>query len=186
MSKERTELSRTSRIVRILAIFLAILYFAIWGTLAIALGPDSIATSTAFSVMTFIYTPLAISSFFYWTNDINKTLNRIERISVPPRNRIAEIRAHIDTTGKLLRELEDEMNTRTKVLEQLQTDTEHYERLASLNTPQAKAIDDMMDRKFKRQARSTRWQWWASIILAIIFGFIVNWLSSPLLDWIIR
>ncbi|MCA1708343.1 MAG: hypothetical protein LC808_35735 [Actinobacteria bacterium] len=83
-----------------------------------------------------------------------------------------------------MRELEDELSTRTTVLEQLQDKAERYERLASLNSEQAKAIENMVGQQFKRQARSTWWQWWGAIVLVGILGFIVNWLSTPLLNWI--
>jgi len=103
-----------------------------------------------------------------------------------PQARIADIRENLGATGRLLRELENELNIRTKILEQLQSDTERYEQLASLNVEQAKAIDDMIGQKFKRQSRATWWQWWGEIILAIIFGFVVNWVSTPLLGWLVQ
>lgn len=105
------------------------------------------------------------------------------KMTATPRDRIVEARMHMDATGQLLRELEDELSTRTKILEQLQADAERYEQLASLNAEQAKAINDMVGQQFKRQSRATWWQWWGSIVLAAILGFIVNWASTPLLDF---
>jgi hypothetical protein len=103
---------------------------------------------------------------------------------VPPRDRIAETRNHMNTTGRILCELEDELSTRIKNLEQLQTDAERYERLASLNAEHAKAIEDMVGQQFKRQSRATWWQWWTAIFLAAVLGFIVNWASTPLWEWL--
>ena len=83
---------------------------------------------------------LIIASLVFWTSSINKELAKIK---VLRRDRIAEARQHIDATGKLLRELEDELNARIKILEQLQDKSERYEQLASLNSEQAKAIEDL-------------------------------------------
>jgi hypothetical protein len=110
----------------------------------------------------------------------------LKLLTPSPQARIADIRETLGTTGRLLRELENELDTRTKILEQLQCDTERYEQLASLNAEQAKTIEDMIGQKFKRQSRATWWQWWGAIILAVIFGFIVSWASTPLLDWLVQ
>ncbi|MDQ3764235.1 MAG: hypothetical protein M3460_22440 [Actinomycetota bacterium] len=126
---------------------------------------------------------LIIAPIAFWTSRINKDLAKIK---VLRRDRIAEARQHMDATGKLLRELEDELNTRIKVLEQLQAYSERYEQLASLNREQAKAIEDMVGYQFKRQERITWRQWWGAIVLAGILGFIINWASNPLWDWITR
>jgi hypothetical protein len=108
------------------------------------------------------------------------------QVAVPFQDRIIEAREYLIGTGRILRDLEDELNTRTKVLEQLHADADRYERLVSLNVEQAKAIEDMVGRQFERQLRITWWQWWGSIALAIIFGFVVNWASVPLWDWLTR
>jgi hypothetical protein len=100
------------------------------------------------------------------------------------RSRIADVRRHMTHARELMVELEDELATRSKALEQLQADAKRYERLATLNSKQAKAIEDLVGRQFQRQGRTATWQWWASIVLAIVFGFLVNWLSTPLWNWI--
>lgn len=103
-----------------------------------------------------------------------------------PQDRIKEAVRHIEATKGLLSMIEDELATRTRVLQQLKDDAEHYKKLTTLNAEQAKAIDDLVSRQLKRQSKLTWWQWIGSIILSIIFGFVVNWLSSPLLNWLIR
>ncbi len=124
---------------------------------------------------------LIVASGAFWTSRIDKELAKVK---IPRRDRIAEARRYIDATGKLLGELEDELNTRIKVLEQLQATSERYEQLASLNREQAKTIEDMVRHQFKRQERITWLQWWGAIVLAGILGFIINWASNPLWVWI--
>lgn len=103
-----------------------------------------------------------------------------------PQDRIKEVVRHLEATGGLLSAIEDDLTTRTKVLQQLEDDAERYEKLTTFNAEQAKAIDDLVGRQLKRQSKVMWWQWIGSLVLAIIFGFIVNWLSAPLLNWIIR
>jgi hypothetical protein len=103
-----------------------------------------------------------------------------------PQDRIKEVVRHLEATRGLLSALEDDLTTRTKVLQQLKDDAERYEKLTTLNAEQAKAIDDLVGRQLKRQSKVMWWQWIGSLVLAITFGFIVNWLSTPLLNWIIR
>lgn len=122
----------------------------------------------------------------YWCNHLLFSAIILPDGKGPIRNRIDRARQNVDATGQLLLELEHDLSTRTKVLEQIQADAERYERLVSVNIEQAKAIENMISRQFGRQALSARWQWWGLIVLVIIFGFIVNWLSAPLLDWLIR
>jgi phage gpG-like protein len=76
--------------------------------------------------------------------------------------------------------LEHELDTRIRILEQLQADAKRYEHLASLNAEQAEAIERTVAQQFKTQSRTVWWQWWAAIIIAIISGFIINWISAPL------
>jgi uncharacterized membrane protein YfbV (UPF0208 family) len=102
------------------------------------------------------------------------------------RQRIADVREHLLQTGRLLRELEDDLATRTEILTQRQADADRYEKLASMNAEQAKAIEDLIGRQFSKQSRSTKLQWWFGLLLAFVLGLIVNWVSQPLLNWILH
>lgn len=102
------------------------------------------------------------------------------------RERIADVRQHMTQARELMTELEDELTTRSEALEQLQSDAERYEQLATMSTEQAQAIEDLVGRQFQRQARTSAVQWWLSVVLAIVFGFLVNWLSTPVWNWITR
>lgn len=104
----------------------------------------------------------------------------------PPRakDRITEVRRHLDATRRVLQELEDDLNDRTKLLERVQADAERYEQLATLNREQARAIENMVDRQFSRQARMAWWQWILSLVAAFILGLMVNWLSGPIGSWL--
>jgi hypothetical protein len=99
---------------------------------------------------------------------------------VPSRDQIAEVREHINATGRILSELEHELNARIGILEQLQTDAKRYEQLASLNVEQAGAIENMVAHQFEAQSRVTWWQWWVAIVVAVVSGFVINWVSGPL------
>jgi hypothetical protein len=173
--KERLAIERT----RVIGVTTGVALLVITIIVNIQYGP----TSSESLIVVIIGAILTIASITFWTSRIEKTLDEIEGLR---RDRIAEVRKHMNAAGKLMRELEDELNTRTQVFEQLQADSERYEQLASLNRPQAKAIEDMVGHQFKRQARITWWQWWGAIVLAGILGFIINWASSPLWDWITR
>ena len=80
--------------------------------------------------------------------------------------------------------MEDDLAVRMQVLEQNQANAERYERLASLNAEQAKAIEDLVGRQFTRQSRLTWVQWGASLLAAFALGLVVNWISTPLLAWL--
>jgi hypothetical protein len=100
------------------------------------------------------------------------------------RDRITEVKDHLARTSTLLCALEDDLATRTALLEQVQTKAERYEKLASLNADQAKAVEDLVGRQFQRQGRSNAIYWWAGIVIAFALGLIVNWISAPLWAWI--
>ena len=98
--------------------------------------------------------------------------------------RADEVRDHLTVATRLLNELEDELATRIRVLEQHQRDSERYEQLASLNAEQAKAIENLVGRQFARQSRMTWLQWVGSLLAAFALGLVVNWISAPALDWV--
>ncbi|WP_328452758.1 hypothetical protein [Amycolatopsis sp. NBC_00438] len=100
------------------------------------------------------------------------------------RDRIGEVRRHLAATGKILRELEDDLSTRVALLQATQAKANEYERLASINAQQAQAIDAMVGRQFKRQGRASAIYWWAGVVLAFVLGLVVNWFSAPLWAWI--
>jgi len=160
--------------------FLGVISIAGLGGLALSYEATGLDVETGTYSVLFLFLLVVSGYLMYQSRPVLKLL-------VPsPQARIADIRENLGATGRLLRELENELNTRNKILEQLQSDTERYEQLASLNAEQAKAIEDMIGQKFKRQSRATWRQWWGAIILAIIFGFIVNWISTPLLNWLVQ
>lgn len=105
-------------------------------------------------------------------------------MELSPHERIDRVRRHLADTGLLLSELQDDLATRTRVLEQLQADSERYERLASLNKEQAEAIQDLIGRQFTRQQRTSLWQQGLFLAPAFLLGFVVNWLSGPALQWV--
>ena len=160
--------------------FVGLLSIAGLGGLALSYEATGLDVETGTYSALFVLLLVGSGYLIYQSRPVLKLLTPL------PQARIADIRENLGATGRLLQELENELNIRTKILEQLQSDTERYEQLASLNVEQAKAIDDMIGQKFKRQSRATWWQWWGEIILAIIFGFVVNWVSTPLLGWLVQ
>ncbi len=87
---------------------------------------------------------------------------------------------------ELMNELEDELAVRSATLQRLQADAQRYERLATLNAEQAEAVEELVGRQFRRQGRIAAMQWWLSVVLAIVIGFLINWLSAPVWNWIAR
>jgi hypothetical protein len=89
-------------------------------------------------------------------------------------DRIREVKEHLTRTGELLSALNDDLATRTALLEKAEADADRYEKLASLNAEQAKAVEDLVGRQFKRQGRANAIYWWAAIVVAFISGIVVN------------
>lgn len=108
---------------------------------------------------------------------------RAAKPEVTYRDRISEVKAHLTRTSTLLRALEDDLTTRTELLEQAEADADRYEKLASLNADQAKAVEDLVGRQFKRQGRSAAIYWWASLVLAFLSGIVVNAITPTVLSW---
>ena len=106
---------------------------------------------------------------FALTSALSPHLQRQHR-PVTPQDRIKTLRNNLAETGRLLRELEDELDERTRVLEELAQKSEQYERLASLNQDQAKAIEALVGREFQKQARLSWWQWGLSLLSAFVLG----------------
>ncbi len=99
------------------------------------------------------------------------------------RDRITEVKDHLTRTSTLLRALEDDLATRTKLLEQAEADADRYEKLASLNAEQAKAVEDLVGRQFQRQGRANAIYWWAALVIAFISGIVVNAVTPTVLSW---
>ncbi|RSN45135.1 hypothetical protein DMC64_20040 [Amycolatopsis sp. WAC 04197] len=117
---------------------------------------------------------------------LNRRLLKAQRTDTGFRSRLDEVREHVARARELMAELEDDVATRTAALEKLLEDSKYYENLATVNKTQAKAIEDMVSRQFRRQGRITTVQWWLSIVAAIVFGFVVNWASTPVWAWFTR
>lgn len=98
-------------------------------------------------------------------------------------DKITEIKGHLTSTSMLLRALQDDLVTRTAMLEQLEADADRYEKLASLNAEQAEAVEDLVGRQFKRQGRSAAIYWWAALVLAFLSGIVVNAITPTVLSW---
>ncbi len=105
------------------------------------------------------------------------------RSEVTYRDRIIEVKEHLTRTSTLLRALEDDLATRTTLLEQAEADADRYEQLASLKAEQAKAVEDLIGRQFKRQGRSALIYWWAALVLAFLSGIVVNAITPTVLSW---
>ncbi|MEJ2851866.1 MULTISPECIES: hypothetical protein [unclassified Saccharothrix] len=101
-----------------------------------------------------------------------------------PAGRIEQARDHLDSTARLLRQLEDELTTLTRVLEQRQVDADRYQRLAMLNADQAKLVEHLVARQFERQTRTTWRLQGFQITTAFLLGLVVNWISQPALYWL--
>ncbi|WP_372659852.1 hypothetical protein [Amycolatopsis kentuckyensis] len=109
--------------------------------------------------------------------------SRREEGEVTYRDRITEVKDHLTRTSTLLRALEDDLATRTKLLEQAEADADRYEKLASLNAEQAKAVEDLVGRQFQRQGRANAIYWWAALVIAFISGIVVNAVTPTVLSW---
>lgn len=99
------------------------------------------------------------------------------------RDRITEVKENLTRTSLLLSALEDDLATRTRLLEKAQADAERYEKLASLNAEQAKAVEDLVGRQFERQGRANAYYWWAGIVVAFVLGIVVNAITPTVLSW---
>jgi len=111
---------------------------------------------------------------------------RLKPLALTYPDRILMVKEQLQSVGSLLRELEDDLATRTKLLEQRQADADRYEKLASLNKDQAKAVEDLVGRQFKRQGKASAIYWWVGLVLAFVVGLVVNWISGPLWAWLNR
>jgi hypothetical protein len=150
---------------------------------AIGVGLALLALAIASSGLHVDWEFWVVSPFFVGMAILLAVTSRPKPKVRSPQDRIKEVVRHLESTGRLLRDLEDDLATRTKVLQQLQQDAERYEKLIGLNAEQAKAIDDMVGRQLKQQAKEARLLWIISLVLAVVFGFVVNWFSTPLLNW---
>lgn len=130
--------------------------------------------------------PLWVLSLLYMViPPIYFLLTRGQRLdSSPPEDRLKLIRSSLAQTSQLLAGLQDELDTRMRLLDQRQQDMDRVKHLASLNSEQARAIEDMVDRQLQRQDRKNVTLWWVGLPVAFGVGLVVNWISSPLWGWI--
>ncbi|WP_370964764.1 hypothetical protein [Amycolatopsis sp. cg9] len=140
---------------------------------------DEVVTSFAASASSALFL-LAIAVVTYPTFRGNQ---RAAVHQVTYGDKIDEVKSHLTRTRDLLSELEDDLTTRTALLEKTQEDAERYEHLASLNAEQAKAIDDLVGRQFKRQGRADAIYWWAALVIAFLSGIVVNAITPTVLSW---
>ncbi|MGY6658677.1 hypothetical protein ACXIZN_41615 [Amycolatopsis sp. TRM77291] len=163
-----------------------ILLFAVTVSLVVAESarPHDGGTSSVapifFSISGVVFVAMG-SAFLVW----------VRRRESPPRevtfrDRVKAVKSHLESSGNLLRELEDDLATRTAILEQRQAEADRYEKLASLNEAQAKAVEDLVGRQFERQDKASAIYWWSGIAIAFVLGLVVNWISGPLWAWITR
>lgn len=93
-----------------------------------------------------------------------------------PTERVAHIRTSLHDIGRSLRELEKELENRTRLLEEMQAKSDRYASLASLNEDQARAIDDAISRHFKSERHSNL----RNDILFLILGSLLTFVTSKL------
>jgi hypothetical protein len=105
------------------------------------------------------------------------TIENIRNGPKPPptiSDRLSAIRESLRRTGNVLRELEDEIADRVELLEQRQGELEDFE---NMSDPVRRAA---LERILARQNKgSVRQFWWG-----VVFGFIVNLMSSYIWDLI--
>lgn len=80
------------------------------------------------------------------------------------------------------RELELYLEERLTALKELSEKVDNQERLASLTPEQVEALNKILRQQFTGNRRSGLIQQIVFLVLAFLLGFVVNWLSGPLLD----
>ncbi|MDF2709939.1 MAG: hypothetical protein K0R62_5591 [Nonomuraea muscovyensis] len=71
-------------------------------------------------------------------------------------------------------------------MQRLSAQVDHQERLASLSPEQVEALDAALRRQFAGSRRSGLVQQVVFLVLAFVLGFVVNWLSEPVLAQLSR
>ncbi|MDQ3764364.1 MAG: hypothetical protein M3460_23175 [Actinomycetota bacterium] len=110
---------------------------------------------------------------------------RRERIMMRERvltERAKALQTMVREAQEVSRELERYLGERLAALEALNTQMRDKEHLAKLTPDQVKALDEALRRQFIGHRRSELIKQVVFLILAFVLGFIVNWLSTPVLD----
>jgi Flp pilus assembly protein TadB len=84
------------------------------------------------------------------------------------------------------RELELYLEERLAALQELSEKVDNQERLAALTPEQVEALNKILRQQFTGSRRSGLIQQIVFLVLAFLLGFVVNWLSGPLLEIVER
>ncbi|MFC4070173.1 hypothetical protein [Actinoplanes subglobosus] len=106
---------------------------------------------------------------------------RVNALHVNVRHQQRSLHAMARETQEVADELEVYLRDRLAVLDRLSAELRDKEELAK-NTPQmVEALDNWLEARSRRDLRSNRRLQYVSLVVAILFGFVVNWLSNPVL-----
>ncbi len=94
------------------------------------------------------------------------------------------LQAMVREAQEVSRELELYLEERLAALNELSEKVDNQERLASLTPEQVEALNKILRQHFTGNRRSGLVQQIVFLVLAFLLGFIVNWLSGPLLDFV--
>ncbi|MBB6348900.1 hypothetical protein FHU36_005445 [Nonomuraea muscovyensis] len=112
--------------------------------------------------------------------------NRVRRRELVLTERAKGLQNMVREAQIVSRDLERYLEERLDALQQLSAQVDHQERLASLSPEQVEALNTALRRQFAGHRRSGLVQQVVFLVLAFVLGFVVNWLSEPVLAQLSR
>ncbi|MFF4615813.1 hypothetical protein [Nonomuraea jabiensis] len=124
---------------------------------------------------------VVVGSFWGATSLLARRRERVQRRELVLTERAKGLQTMVREAQEVSRELELYLEERLAALQELSAQVDNKERLASLTPEQVKALDEVLRRQFTGSRRSGLITQIVFLVLAFLLGFVVNWLSGPLL-----
>jgi hypothetical protein len=96
----------------------------------------------------------------------------------PLKDRINELTKGLQSSSRLIKEIEEEIALRTKLVENLRQDANQYQQLAALNKEQADAVAKVLQSQLEREGTKSFWKGAAVNFIFFIAGLIASLLIA--------